>query len=64
MVLDRFALNTGLSIPALADRLSRRLRRQRGRDDLRARLGARPPLPSGTGSDVFEARVGNGSAGR
>ncbi len=60
MMLNRFALNTALGIPELADRLSRRLRRQRGRDNLRARLGAPPPPPSATGSDSSETRVGEG----
>lgn len=50
MIADRFALNTQIGIPELADRLARRLRRERGRGDLRARATATPPPAPSTPS--------------
>ena len=46
MIADRFALRTSIGIPEIAERLARRLRRERGREQLQARSLPRPPDPS------------------
>lgn len=48
LLADRLALGTDLGIPQIADRLARRLRRERGEDRLRART-QQPPSPAPAG---------------
>lgn len=45
MITGRFALDTRIGITELADRLSRRLRRERGLEELRVRVTPPPPSP-------------------
>jgi len=68
MIADRFALSTNIGVAELADRLARRLRRERGRDDLRARAVRPPPPPSPdpapAAADVPMSRGDDGLAAR
>jgi hypothetical protein len=58
MLADRFALDTSMGTAQLADRLSRRLRRERGEKELRARASAPagPPAPPVATSVVHTPR--------
>jgi hypothetical protein len=44
-IADRFALQTSIGIAEIAERLARRLRRERGRDQLRTRAVSAPVTP-------------------
>lgn len=46
MLADRLALGTDLGIPMIAERVARRLRREQGEDQLRARAQEPPPPPA------------------
>lgn len=60
MLADRFALDTSIGTTHLADRLSRRLRRERGREDLRVRAVVQAPTmppPPAKGARIDQPAV-------
>lgn len=69
MITDRFALNTEIGIAELADRLARRLRREQGRGELRAReiVPSLPPpteMNAAAPPEIMGKDTANGTHGR